>query len=127
MACSSTARRGAPSLPRRPFPHHRRLSPPESPLSAPRRTQGRTVYTCSTDKSICAMDLATGSVAARLENAHKEGINRMCFVSEAVLATGAAARSLPSSDAHARSHARRRALFHTPSVAAPSVEPQTRL
>lgn len=62
-------------------------------LSATAATpQGRTVFTCSTDKSICAFDLATGTVAARLENAHKEGINRMCFVSEAVLATGARRR-----------------------------------
>lgn len=55
-----------------------------------RLRQGRTVFTCSTDKSICAFDLAAGTVSARLENAHKEGINRMCFVAPTVLATGAA-------------------------------------
>lgn len=49
---------------------------------------GRLLVTASADQSILAVDAATGKACARKADAHATGIDRLLFVSDAVLASG---------------------------------------
>ncbi len=49
---------------------------------------GRLLLTASTDRSILAVDAASGKPVARLGDAHESGIDHLTFVSDAVLASG---------------------------------------
>ena len=51
-------------------------------------TSGEQLFTASLDKSITAIDTATGAVVARLEGAHPAGINRLATLSDSLLASG---------------------------------------
>ena len=49
---------------------------------------GRLLVSASADKSLLAVDAATGQPTARKADAHAAGIDRLLFVSDAVLASG---------------------------------------
>lgn len=50
---------------------------------------GELLLTASSDRSILAVNATTGKAVARLTDAHESGIDRLTFVSDAVLASGA--------------------------------------
>jgi WD40 repeat protein len=54
---------------------------------------GSLLVSASADKSLLAVDTATGQPTARKANAHAAGIGRLLFVSDTVLASGEAART----------------------------------
>lgn len=56
---------------------------------------GALLVTASADQSLLAVDAATGVPLARKAEAHATGIDRLLFVSDAVLASG---ELVPSSD-----------------------------
>lgn len=49
---------------------------------------GRLLLSASADQSLLAVDAGSGKAVARLTNAHAAGIDRLTFVSDAVLASG---------------------------------------
>ena len=57
---------------------------------------GRLLVSASADKSLLAVDAATGQPTARKADAHAAGIDRLLFVSDAVLASGEAAGTVNS-------------------------------
>lgn len=60
----------------------------ESARAARFSPDGRLIVTASADQSILAVDAATGKACARKATAHATGIDRLLFVSDAVLASG---------------------------------------
>lgn len=49
---------------------------------------GELLLTASSDRSILAVNATTGKPVARLTDAHESGIDRLTFMSDAVLASG---------------------------------------
>lgn len=49
---------------------------------------GRLLYTASTDRSLLAVDAASGKARARKSDAHDDAINRLATLSETGLASG---------------------------------------
>jgi len=66
----------------------RRVHGTEAARSLAYLDEGNTLLSGGADRAIVALDVATGSITARLENAHAAPINRLITLSEKIIATG---------------------------------------